>query len=123
MEMDHSKSWPRSMTMLTRLSFLKTVVSPTFNVADLSPFFDQEGKESRMTPFEGGDDEHIPGSPRLSSSSHDKSQLSNEASTNKTYLCPMTSSYAKQIEQEVNVGIMCPTAIFKLLRIVNIQNT
>jgi hypothetical protein len=55
-----------------------------------------------MTPFEErDDDEDIPGSPRLSSSPHDKSQLSNEAST-KIYLGPMTKSRAKQIEQEVN---------------------
>ncbi|XP_073355047.1 uncharacterized protein [Aegilops tauschii subsp. strangulata] len=72
-------------------------VSPTFNIADLSPCFDQEGQDSRTTPFEEGeDDEDIPGSPRLSS------QPSSEASTKKIYLGPMTRSRAKQIAQEVN---------------------
>nr|XP_020197508.1 uncharacterized protein LOC109783306 [Aegilops tauschii subsp. strangulata] len=72
-------------------------MSPTFNVADLSPCFDQEGQESRTTPFEEGeDDEDIPGSPRLSS------QPSSEASTKKIYLGPMTRSHAKQIAHEVN---------------------
>ena len=78
-------------------------VSPTFNVADLSPCFDQEGQESRTTPFEEGeDDEDIPGSPCLSSSPDDKSQPSSEASTKKIYLGPMTRIRAKQIAQEVN---------------------
>jgi hypothetical protein len=75
----------------------------TFNVVGLSPCFNQEGQESRTTPFEEGeDDEDIPGSPHLSSSPHHKSQLSNEAATKKTYLGPMTRSRAKHIEQEVN---------------------
>ena len=57
-----------------------------------------------MTPFEEGeDDEDIIGSPHSSSSPHHKSQLSNEASTKKTYLGPMTRSHAKEIQQEVNV--------------------
>lgn len=50
-----------------------------------------------------GIDEDIFGSPHLSSSSHDKSQLSNEVSTKKIYLGPMTRSHAKQIQQKVNV--------------------
>ena len=76
----------------------------TLNVVGISECFDQERQESRMTPFEEGeDDEDIPGSPHLSSSPHDKSELSNEASTKKAYLGPMTRSRAKQIQQEVNV--------------------
>jgi hypothetical protein len=36
-------------------------VSTTFNVADLTPYFGPEESESRMTPFqEGEDDEDIP---------------------------------------------------------------
>ena len=64
-------------------------VSPTFNVADLSPCMNQEDQESRTTPFEEGeDDEDIPSSPH--------------PSTKNTYLGPMTRSRAKQIQQEVN---------------------
>ena len=41
-------------------------VSPTFNVADLSPCINEDDLESRTTPFEEGeDDEDIAGSPRL----------------------------------------------------------
>jgi hypothetical protein len=36
-------------------------VSPTFNVVDLSPFFENKVLESRVTPFqEGEDDADIP---------------------------------------------------------------
>jgi len=79
-------------------------VSPTFNVADLSPCIDQEDQESRMTPFEEEeDDEDIPGSPHSSSSSNEVSTKPQvEASTKKTYLGPMTRSRTKQIQQEVN---------------------
>jgi hypothetical protein len=32
-------------------------VSNSFNVDDLSPFTSEDGTESRMTPFEGGEDD------------------------------------------------------------------
>ncbi len=85
-------------------------VSPTFNVADLSPCIDQEDQESRMTPFEEGeDDEDIPGSPHSSSSSNEVSTKPQvEASTKKTYLGPMTRSRTKQIQQEVNALLTDP---------------
>jgi hypothetical protein len=43
--------------MLTRLIFQETGVSPTFNVPDLSPFFDDGVLESRTTPFQVGEDD------------------------------------------------------------------
>ncbi|KAM0822562.1 hypothetical protein ACQ4PT_071423 [Festuca glaucescens] len=77
-------------------------VSPTFNVADLSPCINQEDQESRTTPFEEGeDDEDTLDSPHSSSFPQDDSQLQVEDSTKKTYLGPMTRSRARQIQQEV----------------------
>jgi len=38
-------------------------VSPTFNVADLSPCINQKDQESRMTPFEEGEDQMMRGCP------------------------------------------------------------
>jgi len=85
-------------------------VSPTFNVADLSPCIDLEDQESRPNPFEEGeDDEDIPSSPHSSSSSNKASTKPQvEASTKKTYLGPMTRSRTKQIQQEVNALLTDP---------------
>lgn len=79
-------------------------VSPTFNVADLSPCINQEDQESRTTPFEEGeDDEDIPGSSHPSSCPQDEAtKIQAETSTKKTHLGPMTRSRAKHIQQEVN---------------------
>lgn len=51
------------------------MVSNTFNIADLSPFFGLEGSESRSTPLqEGEDDEDIPnGSQQTIVEEHDSS--------------------------------------------------
>ena len=63
-------------------------VSTSFNVADLSPFFGLE--ESRMTPFqEGEDDEDIP-TMHASSSPKDTNQG------------PLTRSRAKKLQEQVN---------------------
>jgi len=63
-------------------------VSTSFNVIDLSPFFGLE--ESRMTPFqEGEDDEDIP-AVHVSSSPKDTNQG------------PLTRSHAKKLQEQVN---------------------
>jgi hypothetical protein len=71
-------------------------VSPTFNVADLSPFFGDELLESRMTPFqEGEEDVDIP-------PIHMTQQMNQEQDTSSNLNQRLlTSSRAKKLQQQV----------------------
>jgi predicted NUDIX family NTP pyrophosphohydrolase len=67
-------------------------VSKSFNVADLTPFFGLEESESRMTPFqEGEDDEDISAVCASSSDNHSPSNM------NITNRGPLTRSRAKKL--------------------------
>jgi predicted NUDIX family NTP pyrophosphohydrolase len=67
-------------------------VSKSFNVADLTPFFGLEESESRMTPFqEGEDDEDISAIRASSSDNHSPSNM------NITNSGPLTRSRAKKL--------------------------
>ncbi|CAM8917787.1 unnamed protein product [Rhodiola kirilowii] len=87
------KNWPTPLNM-----------SPTFNVADLSPYLGEEESESRTTLFEEGeDDEDTLSSPRRSSTiTSNPIQLQADAPTKDAYKGPMTRNRAKQIQHEVN---------------------
>ena len=75
-------------------------VSDTFNVSDLSPFFNST--ESRTTPFqEGEDDEDI---------THMATTLPTDSNTSSvmqenTYQGPITRSHVKQIQNQVNANL------------------
>jgi hypothetical protein len=71
-------------------------VSPTFNVADLSPFFGDEALESRTTPFqEGEDDANIP-------PIHTTQQMNQDQDTSSNLnQGPLTRSHVKKLQQQV----------------------
>ena len=78
-------------------------VSATFNVADLSPFFGST--ESRTTPFqEGEDDEDITPMVTTPSISLTDGNISFDMQK-KTYHGPITRSYGKQIQNQVNANL------------------
>jgi len=82
-------------------------VSTTFNVADLTPYFDPEESESRTTPFqEGEDDEAISTNhaPYHVNQAHDVEDVTQ--GREQVNIGPIKRSRAKKLQQEVNV-LLC----------------
>jgi hypothetical protein len=77
-------------------------VSNSFNVADLSPFFGLE--ESRMTPFQGGEDDMT--MPASATSPISPGTPATSPATYPTPTGPITRSRAKKIQQEVH-ALLC----------------
>jgi hypothetical protein len=80
-------------------------VSNTFNVVDLLPYTSEDTSESRMTPFQGGeDDTTTPLSNTLQPPSHTTStQVQPTSSPTQAFDGPITRSRAKKLQQEVHV--------------------
>jgi hypothetical protein len=79
-------------------------VSDTFNVADLLPYTSEDTSESRMTPFQGEeDDTTTPLSNTLQPPSHTTStQGQLTSSPTQVFDGPITRSRAKKLQQEVH---------------------
>ncbi|WVZ98177.1 hypothetical protein U9M48_043646 [Paspalum notatum var. saurae] len=76
-------------------------VSNSFNVADLLPFTTEDASESRMTPFqEGEDDMTMPTSPTSTTT------ISTTATPTHVFDGPITRSQAKKLQQEVH-ALLC----------------
>jgi len=79
-------------------------VSTTFNVADLTPYFGLEESESRMTPFQEGEDDEAISTKQDVNQAHDVEDV-NQA-REQVNIGPITRSRAKKLQQEVN-ALLC----------------
>ena len=72
-------------------------VSTIFNVADPTPYFDLEESESRMTPFEEGEDDEAISTKQYLNQAHDVEDV-NQA-REQVNIGPITRSRAKKLQQ------------------------
>jgi len=79
-------------------------VSTTFNVADLTPYFGLEESESRMTPFQEGEDDEAISTKQDVNQAHDVEDV--DQSREQVNIGPITRSRAKKLQQEVN-ALLC----------------
>ena len=75
-------------------------VSTTFNVADLTPYFGLEESESRMTPFQEGEDDEAISTKQDVNQAHDVEDVNQ--SREQVNIRPIAHRRAKKLQQEVN---------------------